>query len=400
MKATLPKNEPQRQGALERYEILDTAPETVYDDIVQLAAHICGTPISLISLLDTDRQWFKARVGLEVAETHRDLAFCGHTILEDGMMVVPDATSDPRFLDNPLVLSDPKIRFYAGAPLITPDGYKLGTLCVIDRKPRDITLEQRNALMMLARQVILQMELGYHVRLLKQRDQEKSQFVSMVSHELRTPLTSILGSLGLLQNNVAGELPEKAKALTNVALRNTERLIRLVNQLLDLGKIESGMMEFHHEKLDVGKLIKESVDMAKPFAEKFGVTMSVNVQPGKSVIESDHDRLMQVLTNLLSNAAKVSPQGATVNVSACAKDGMVHVTVTDHGCGIPESFQSRIFKKFTQADSPCNRKVEGSGLGLSISKAIIEKLGGSIGFTTDPQGTQFFFDLPLAERGA
>jgi signal transduction histidine kinase len=388
MKAPLPKNELQRLDVLRQYDILDTQAESAYDDIVQLAAHICGTPISLISLLDADRQWFKSRTGLSPQETHRDLAFCGHTILEPGMMVVPDTTQDARFSDNPLVTSDPKIRFYAGAPLTTPDGYKLGTLCVIDRVPRNLTDDQRNALRTLARQVMTQMELG-------QRDRQKSEFVSMVSHELRTPLTSIRGALGLLNSGAAGILPDRAKTMADVALRNTEHVIRMINQLLDLGKIESGMMELCHKKMDVNSLVRDAIEMSRPFAEKHGVTVFAKLPTATIVIESDHDRVVQVLTNLISNATKASPYGETVDVAIHMHDGVAHVTVTDHGSGIPASFQPRIFQKFSRAELSTSRS-EGTGLGLNISKAIIEKMGGKIGFTSGKRGTEFFFDLPIA----
>lgn len=164
MKAPLPKNEVQRLNVLWQYDVLDTVPEAVFDDLTDLAAHICEAPIALISLVDEKRQWFKSRVGISQRETSRDVSFCAHAILRNGLFVVADATKDPRFCDNPLVTGRQKIRFYAGVPLKSPDGYALGTLCVLDKKPRRLRPEQKQALLVLARHVETQLELRRHAR--------------------------------------------------------------------------------------------------------------------------------------------------------------------------------------------------------------------------------------------
>jgi hypothetical protein len=159
MSAPIPQNESKRLKVLWQYEVLDTVPEEVFDDLAELAARICEAPSALISLVDEKRQWFKSRVGVTVSETSRDLSFCAHAIHQSDLFIVPDTTQDKRFASNPLVTSDPKIRFYAGAPLITPDGHALGTLCVIDKVPRELRLEQKQALRILARHVVTQLEL-------------------------------------------------------------------------------------------------------------------------------------------------------------------------------------------------------------------------------------------------
>jgi hypothetical protein len=158
-KPPVPANEARRLKVLWQYEVLDSVPEEIFDDLTELAARICEAPIALISLVDEDRQWFKSRVGITMKETSRDVSFCAHAIAQPDLFIIPDATKDERFARNPIVVSEPKIRFYAGAPLVTPDGYALGTLCVVDKVPRQLRHDQQQALRILARHVVSQLEL-------------------------------------------------------------------------------------------------------------------------------------------------------------------------------------------------------------------------------------------------
>src|SRR5215831_20285499 len=185
--APIPKNESKRIKVLWQYDILDTVPEEVFDDLTELAARICEAPIALITLVDENRQWFKSKVGVTINETSRDISFCGHAIEQSDLFIVPDATLDKRFAKNPLVTSDPKIRFYAGAPLITPDGHALGTLCVIDKVPRELKLEQKQALRVLSRHVMSQLELRRRSRELaeaRQKEEKLKQDLDKLGREL------------------------------------------------------------------------------------------------------------------------------------------------------------------------------------------------------------------------
>lgn len=229
----------------------------------------------------------------------------------------------------------------------------------------------------------------------KKIDQMKNEFISVVSHELRTPLTSILGSLGLIAGGVAGELPTQAKTMIDIAMRNSERLVNLINDILDIEKIESGKMEFKLKPIELMPLVEQAIEANRPYGERLGVTFMLgNTLPGvRSNVDSD--RLMQVFANLLSNAAKFSPPHGEVVISVSRHHNGIRVAVTDQGPGIPEEFRSRIFQKFAQADTSTTREISGTGLGLSICKAIVKKLGGEIDFETEINGgTTFYFDLP------
>ena len=175
MSAPVPRNEKQRLKVLWEYSVLDTMPEEIFDDLTELAAKICEAPVAMITLVDEDRQWFKAKVGVSINETSRDISFCAHAITQPGLFIVPDASRDERFSDNPLVISDPKVRFYAGAPLVSPDGYALGTLCVIDKVPRELRAEQKQALRILARHVVSQLELRRRSKELADARKERDQ---------------------------------------------------------------------------------------------------------------------------------------------------------------------------------------------------------------------------------
>ena len=196
MEAVKPKNEEARLSTLEKYAILDTDPELAFDDLTLLASYVCKTPMALISLIDEERQWFKSRVGLTTTETSRDVAFCASAILQSEIFEVPDALADERFRNNPLVVSEPHIRFYAGAPLITEDGYALGTLCVIDQKPRQLDPDQKEALKALSRLVLSQLEFRRNLMLLKEalNDRTKDEHERQAEcQKLQATLMRVLG---------------------------------------------------------------------------------------------------------------------------------------------------------------------------------------------------------------
>ncbi|MBX9720761.1 MAG: hypothetical protein K2X81_05165, partial [Candidatus Obscuribacterales bacterium] len=233
----------------------------------------------------------------------------------------------------------------------------------------------------------------------KENEKRINEFISTVSHELRTPLTSIKGALRLIEGGVAGEIPSEAMSLVNVATSETERLVRLVNDILDLKKIEAGKLELKFERVNLDTLVSESLEGIAGMASEFGIILEKEVSCA-SFANCDKDRVIQVLQNLLSNAIKFSPEGETVKLKLeSLGNNVVRFSVFDRGCGIPESQIHKLFGRFQQLDSSDSRQQGGTGLGLAISKAIVEQHDGKIGFDTRyREGSCFWFEIPsLAE---
>lgn len=225
----------------------------------------------------------------------------------------------------------------------------------------------------------------------------KDEFVSTVSHELRTPLTSVVGALGVVAGGLAGEIPAKARDMIGKAYNNSERLMRLINDLLDIQKIESGRVAIHLRPIPLVPLVEESVEANRAYGGKYQVSFRLEKKVPDISVEADIDRLNQVLTNLLSNAAKFTTPGDEVVVAVERVDNHARVSITDHGPGIPESHRNRLFQKFVQLDPWDSRQKGGTGLGLSISKALVEGMGGAIGLhSIKGQGSTFYIDLEEA----
>lgn len=236
----------------------------------------------------------------------------------------------------------------------------------------------------------------------KRIEQMKAEFIANVSHELRTPLTSIRGALGLLAAGALGSLPPQGQAVIDIANNNCERLVRLVNDILDIEKIDSGNMRFEMKVQPLLPLVRQAMAETSEFATQFKVCLVLpeGAATADALVLVDADRIMQVLFNLLSNAIKFSPSGGTVELGLVVVRAQIRLTVADHGSGIPEEFRARIFQKFAQADTSDTRRLGGTGLGLSISRTIVERHGGRIGFHSTEAGTEFHVELPVASSAA
>jgi PAS domain S-box-containing protein len=233
----------------------------------------------------------------------------------------------------------------------------------------------------------------------KRAESRKDEFVSTVSHELRTPLTSLSGSLGLLAGSAAGKLPDTAMRLLTIAHKNSDRLVRLINDILDIQKIESGQVVFAIKRVAVRPLVEQAIETSGAYGESLGVAIRLDPLATAADVPADPDRLAQVIANLLSNAIKFSPRGAEVEVSIARRNDRVEISVRDHGPGVPHDFKARVYEKFAQADDA--RRKGGTGLGLSIVKGIVTRLGGSTGFDDAPGGGAIFHvELPAWKNAA
>lgn len=428
--AALPLDEARRLQALQDLELLDSLPEQAFDDLAELAKAICQVPIALVSLIDVDRQWFKACVGLDASQTPRDEAFCAHAILTpDELMVVPNAELDPRFATNPLVLHAPYIRFYAGAPIISPSGHPLGTLCVIDQTPRDLSAEQYSALQALARQVgvllglreaqlqrekenlllsrqvieALADDLAVHAPLRHgQRIATVGQLASGIAHDFNNTLQAINSTLQLIDRRA--ERPADIKHLVGLGQRAVTHAAELVARLQSFARVDNRQPQ----RFCVVERVASGCDL---YSRLIGpqIDLGLDLCAAPLALEADATQLEAALLNLLVNArdALAGPGEIVIGVSeqqvsgdAELDDGeYIRLSVRDNGPGMPAEVAERAFEPFftTKAGG------DGTGLGLAQVYAFASKTGGTARVSSAPgQGTELVLWLkaPAAEATA
>lgn len=392
MKADIPVNENLRLADLYRYDILDTPEEEEFNDLVQLASRICNVPVSLISLLDAERQWFKARVGIDFIETPRDTSFCSHGILNGDIFVVPDATNDIRFADNPMVTGKQGIRFYAGVPLTTTGGNNLGMLCVKDIVPRNLTPEQQEALVVIGKQVVKQMELRLKNRELERITETQRRMISIIAHDVRSPLASIVSLFQLYQNKMID--PDRFDNFLNVSSTQLHSTMALLENLVAWGNIQLKPASLLPEMFP----LKEVVE--KVFTE---LTVQVNMKENRLLnqvhasvkLDMDENIVRFILRNLITNANKFTEKGS-IAVDGFNFGKKVVMRVTDTGIGMPPRMTERLFLSKEKFSRRGTQNESGSGLGLVLIKEFVEKANGSIQVqSTEGQGSSFIIELPL-----
>lgn len=408
--AAIPDNELARLTALDEYNILDTLAEQAYDQLTELASSVCGTPIALISLIDEKRQWFKSHHGLDAQETPRDIAFCAHAIHHNELFEVRDSRKDERFHDNPLVTGPTQVIFYAGAPLVTPSGLRLGTLCVIDHKPSFLTALQKKQLLIIAQQVVTQLELRKAGRIqhdllaqsrsleqsllltksLEAKNKELEQFVYTVSHDLKSPLVTINGFTSMLAKELSAYTTEKQKHRFQRILENLTHMGDLLTNLLALSRVMKA--EINKAPIDVTTLIEQNWQRLMTGYKE--VEVELLLTKPLHAIWANQTLLSQCIDNLLSNAIRYrsAEHDLTLKIHTEELDASVSLFISDNGIGIAKSDQKRVFNVFEQINSG-----QGTGIGLSLVKAAIEKHNGSVSLVSElGQGSCFELRFPNA----
>jgi signal transduction histidine kinase len=389
-------NERERLDAVRRYEILDTPPDGAFDRITALAARIFDVPISIVSIVDSDRIWFKSRRGVGVDEIGRDPGLCASAILQYEPWVVTDATVDPRTLANPLVVGELGLRFYAGVPLTTREGYNLGTLNVIDTEPREVTGAEIATLEDLAAIVIDEMELRLAARREEQRlELLRSEFAATASHQLRTPLAGVYGAAMTLQRSDLISSDEIRQQLVELIGHESRRLTDTVEQILLASELEVGRFRIE-EPFDPLGLARASVDAAR---KRLPANLSIELvaDSGVTVVRGDGHKVRAVLENLIDNAIKYSPGGGRIELGIRQRPDSTRFWVRDEGLGIPPSQQERVFAKFARLDPALARGVTGAGLGLYICREFVRRMNGRLWLESrEGQGSTFVFELPTS----
>ncbi|PXY42355.1 histidine kinase [Flavobacterium cheongpyeongense] len=397
-KPEIPANENLRLEALDTYKILDTLPEEEYDALTKIAAEICGTPISLVTLVDHDRQWFKSHYGLNATETPRDFAFCAHAInTPDELFIIPDATKDKRFHDNPLTINDPNVLFYAGAPLNSKDGYSLGTLCVIDTKPREgLTESQKESLKALAKQVISQLELRKKNSQLEKLNDEivkknaqLNQFAYRLTHDLKVPIQGVNTLINFIKEDYKDLIKNtQLKEWIDLIYSRNEYMDFLINGILEYTKVSNDQICF--EDFNVQKIIQYIIDN-----DALNIPTDINYINCDVVIKHSKIGFVQIIQNLLSNTVKhTDKEKSNVWISLTEDETSFSFIYEDDGPGIPEVYWDKVFELF---ETVSEKNTKNAGIGLSTIKAIVDRLGGTICLKhreNNEKGACFCFVLP------
>ena len=385
--------EAKRLEALKKYDILDTPPDGTYDRIVKLIAKLLDVPIAIVSLVDNDRLWFKSAFGLDVQQLPQEAGkgLCSSAILSNDFYMVEDTSQDPRTCNNPLVTSEPRIRFYAAAPLTTSDNYNLGTLCVLDKRPRTLTEAQQQILTDMAYIVMEQLELRIMSRM---AINSQNKMAYMVTHDIRSAVCHLPVLVDMIKENKdnAGELEVLGDMIKSTANKSLEAVDSFLKHATSLSK----EVDYRFEPFDFSELTRKVIStnavMALKKQQKIGDSIEGNVW-----VNGDRTRLSELIDNLLSNAIKYSPKGKDIWVSLETSDGKLILKVRDEGQGVTAEDMANAFKRFNKLSAMPTGGEVSTGLGLWIVKEIAERHRGKASVKSEgkDKGATFTVELPI-----
>jgi len=392
------KDEIKRLEALKGYSILDTMAEEEYDDITYLASQICGTPISLISLIDDKRQWFKSHHGLDATETPKEFAFCAHAINDkNNIFIIPDSRKDERFYDNPLVTDDPHVIFYAGIPLTNKAGFALGTLCVIDNEPNSLDEFQIKALKALSNQIIalfelrkMTVELETKAKEIEARNDVLKKFAGNTAHDIKSPLATIVMVADLFSHQYTDRLDEQGLELIEMINSSALNLTNFIDGILRYSQNPSLLAE-DKNSINIQESLNDLIQLIDPMGE---VKFTFNSQC-ESTIFTNKVALDQIFLNLLVNAVKYNDK-EEVQISIFVEElkEFMKFNIIDNGPGVKTEDQQRIFQIFETTTNIDKSGVKGTGIGLATVKSLVEGLGGTIRLYSEiGKGSNFEFTL-------
>lgn len=396
-KAAKHKKEEERIKLLESYSILDTLPEIDYDNLTAIAAEICGTPISLVSFVDKDRQWFKSRHGLNATETPRDYSFCAHAINDPhNVFIIEDSRKDIRFFDNPVVTGSPNVVFYAGVPLINENGLPLGSLCVIDDKPKKLSENQIRSLKALSDQIMKLLELRLQriefektIKKLEKKNQELEIFAHIAAHDLKSPLANVSGLVALFSENYGSAIDAEGNEIINLIKTSADKLRQMIDGLLEYSKTDQMTTE---NRTEVNlKILKEEISNLFIFQNNCSITFISNIDS----VNTNKTALEQILINLIANAIKYNDKEiAAIEIEILEEDNFYKISVGDNGPGILKEDQEIIFQIFEVVLNVDRFGQKGNGIGLATVKKIVENLGGTIYVESEiGKGAKFIFTM-------
>jgi signal transduction histidine kinase len=391
----IPKNEAQRLNAVKSYHLLDTLAESEYDNITSLIASVCDAPICLITLLDEDRNFLKSHYGIPMNESPRKTSFCGHAILQpEALFIVEDARKDSRFVDNPIVTKQGAI-FYVGAPLISEEGFPLGTLCVFDVKPRKLNLKEKEIIIAMAKQVVKLFELHKknnelnESRIeLEERNIRLKKFAGLVTHDLKSPLGNITTLTKMLKEECMQGFSSECASYLDYIEESSATMKNYVNDMLDFYKSD-GLLKEKAAQFLLSDLFEELEDML------FIDESNFNYPKQAVIIKANRQALYQILLNLITNALKYNHlENPAVTISFSEDTHFYTFNVVDNGPGILKKDQVNIFGMFNTTTNTDKEGKRGSGIGLATVKNLVKKLNGSISLdSTVGKGTTITFTI-------